>query len=390
MSDKVISFASHRASACFVTDDGGVKFIGDSGKSGNFGYWSKGNGTISTVSGGKVSVKSIGDKSFRPPPTDMGKIVKAQMCYEATFALDEDGRLHVWGSLKKKRWEAIPHNVKMNDIFIDNTMWVFVPKTGGNIVILNSRYSGSPFLMDFKKQLESSTAPISNIACTYGAGFVKYADGSAYVCISEDRDKSETPSNKSFTIPKCDWIGSDGNIILWKSDGEVRSIPCSSYGRHHVNISSDFQGKIENAVDLYGDFDKIVVIDKDNCLHMPHNWLFNGEIESIQLSGKPLAFDLNYVLTSNNRIVPIRDMKWCGASMILAAFPEWADDEDFVLELVKISPSNFAHASSRLRKSVEFSKKVASFGPEHLRYVDGMLRRNRELRSYKRLYEITG
>lgn len=390
MSHKVISFSSHYQSACFVTDDGSVKFIGDSGKSGNFGYWSKGNGTISTVSGGKVSVNSIGDKSFRPPPTEMGKIVKAQMCHEATFALDEDGRLYVWGSLKKKRWEAIPHNVKMKDIFIDNMMWLFIPQSGKNIVIINSRYSESPFLLHFKNQLESSTARIVHTCCTYNAGFIKYDDGSAYVCISEDKDDGGRATNKSFTIPKCDWIGSDGNQIVWKSDGEIRKLPLRE-NRYYRNPSTDhIDSAINAAVDLYGDFDKIVVLDGDNCIHTQANWHFNGETDTIQLSGKPLSFDRNYALTSDNRIVPIMEQKWCGASMVLAAFPEWADDEDFVLGLVKISPSNFANASSRLRKNIEFSKKVASFGPEHLKYVDGMLRRNRELRSYKRLYEITG
>jgi hypothetical protein len=58
------------------------------------------------------------------------------------------------------------------------------------------------------------------------------------------------------------------------------------------------------------------------------------------------------------------------------------------MNLIKETPKNFQFASQRLRKSVEFSKKVAALGPEHLAYVDGMMRRNRELRSYKRLYEM--
>lgn len=390
MSEKVTSFHTGYASACFVTDDGSVKFIGDSGKSGVFGYWSKSIGTVSTVSKGRVSVNSIGDKTFRPPPHDMGRIVKAKLSYHATFAIDESGKMSVWGSVKKKLWETIPHNIKMKDIFINNFMWVFVPQSGNNVVILNSRYDSNPLMLFMRDRIESSTAGISQVSYSYNTAFIKHDDGSAYVCMRKDGDDDKFEI-KSFIIPKCDWIASDGYRIAWKSDGEVRKLDISDRSHYHTTTMELYGDRLNTAVDVHGDFDYLTFLDRDNCIYTPtmRGWGGDNEMVSIQLGDKPLAFDGNYALTANNRIIPIREMKWSGASMILSAFPEWADDEDFVLDLVRISPSNFAHASSRLRKSIEFSKKVASFGPEHLKYVDGMIRRNRELRSYKRLYEIT-
>jgi hypothetical protein len=76
--------------------------------------------------------------------------------------------------------------------------------------------------------------------------------------------------------------------------------------------------------------------------------------------------------------------------MVLAAFPEWQDDEDVVFDLCKLNPRNFLCASDRLRHDVEFCKRIALLGLNALQCVDGKMRRNRELRPLKKLYDMAG
>ena len=94
------------------------------------------------------------------------------------------------------------------------------------------------------------------------------------------------------------------------------------------------------------------------------------------------------VLLESGIVMPICENKYYQTNMILSVFPEWADDEEIVYEMCKICPRNFLSASPRLRKDIEFSKRICLLGASAMEFVDGMVRRNRELRPIQKLYGL--
>jgi hypothetical protein len=381
MKTKVVSFDTDYHAACFVTNHGDVRFVGDSGKYGQFGYWSKGSGTVAVVGSNGVKVNSIGDSSYRPPPQNMGKIIKCVMHYGMTFAITEENDLLVWGTVKKKLWENLPHNEAIKDVFVFGESLAFIT-TKDVPLIVDIRGTGNGIALHIKDAILKYRQPTS-VMCGWGIGYARFSDGTTVVA----HDVEDENDSKTIKFFKCntEWIGADWDFLYWKSNGKVHSL-----SRRDSPQSSNRSDVLQKAVKIHSAGDTICWLTEDNVVHVPsHRWHERGEkpIE-FQLDKEPLAFTYSFILDADGILMPLKEESFGGAHLILSAFPDWADDEDVVMKLIKQSPRNFQFASPRLRKSVEFSKKVAALGPKHLLEVDGMMRRNRELRSFKRLYDL--
>jgi hypothetical protein len=382
MKTKVVSFDTDYNSACFVTNHGDVRFVGDSGKYGQFGYWSKGTGTVSVVDQSGVNVHSIGDNSYRPPPKNIGKIVKCIMHYGMTLAINESNELLVWGTVKKKLWDSLPHNEAIKDIFVFGEQIAFIT-TKDVPCIITLRGCGSALFGTITDALLAHKKP-TNVMASWGGGYARFEDGTTVIA----HDANEDPDNKEIRSFKCntEWVASDWEFLYWKSNGKVHSIE----RRDNSNAKLNRSDALEKAVKVTSKGDHIAWLTDDNVVHLPlHSWhqRDNHPME-FQLDKPPTDFSSSFILDADGILIPMKSESYGGAHLILAAFPDWADDDDVVMKLIKQSPTNFKFASTRLRKSVEFSKKVAALGPKHLEEVDGMMRRNRELRSYKRLYDM--
>lgn len=382
MKTKVVSFDTDYNSACFVTNHGDVRFVGDSGKYGQFGYWSKGTGTVSVINESGVNVHSIGDSSYRPPPKNMGKIVKCIMHHGMTLALNESNDLLIWGTVKKKLWQSLPHNEAIKDIMVFGEQIAFIT-TKDVPCIVTLRGCGSSLSRHITDAMLAHKNP-TNVMASWGVGYARFQDGTTVIVHDSDDD----PDNKEIKSFKCntEWVASDWEFLYWKSNGKVHSIARRDNSNENLNRSD----ALEKAIKVTSTGDHLAWLTDDNVVHIPaHTWYERDkEPSEIQLDKPPTDFSCSFILDADGILIPMKSESYGGAHLILSAFPDWADDEDVVMKLIKQSPTNFQFASPRLRKSVEFSKKVAALGPKHLLEVDGMMRRNRELRSYKRLYDL--
>ncbi len=387
MQTKVVSFDVQYNAACFVTNHGDVRFVGDASKYGQFGYWSKGNSTVAVVNSNGTTVRSLGDKNYRSPPQDMGKIVKCLMRYDATFALDENNKLNVWGTVKKKTWEALPHSEKIKDIIPFGSCAIIFVKEDGKNQLFEFRKIDNLIFANIQAFLNHNKSGISSAAFDHNIGWIRFNNGETVICHDLNDDSCDKPCTPNLFVCQTEWVANDWHYLYWKTSGGVKSITRRDSSHHNPLNRSE---AMKDAVYACSFGDHLCWMNEDYSVHcLSWDWYQRDkEPLSFAFDKKPMSIHPYFIQDADGILISCRKDTWSGADLILSAFPEWADDENIVMNLIKETPKNFQFASQRLRKSVEFSKKVAALGPEHLAYVDGMMRRNRELRSYKRLYEM--
>jgi hypothetical protein len=398
MSIKVDSFFSGSSVAAFTLSDGSIRMIGEAGRDGAFGFYSKGNHSYTKISSNGVIVGSIGNKYFHAPPQNLGHIVKCVTMWGMTFAIDSTGRLYAWGTFKKRQWEAIPFDRTFKNIICIGWGTILFIQMDGTSVPMFLRQEGQP--ANAFCQYAQSFPCIKHATVQRDSGYMMGENGSLLYFWDnngDDNDKSCDWQHK--TVNDCLWASfSDGNLIY--RDGRGVHIAMRSKNKWGTSMSidavEDKTSPIHRAVasaDHFANDHQAFLLD-DNSIMRCINGRFRGDRHEGSLTpmfdGGVKQFDCNFVLTNKGVIIPISDEAWSRTDMVLSAFDEWADDEEIVYDMCKIAPRNFLCASNRLRKDIDFCKKVAQLGPHAYQYIDGMVRRNRELRPYKHMYAMAG
>jgi|688.fasta_scaffold56540_2 hypothetical protein len=398
MSIKVDSFFSGHSAAAFTLSDGSIRMVGEAGREGAFGFYSKGCHSYTKISPNGVIVGSISNKYFHAPPQHIGHIVKCVTMWGMTFAIDNTGRLYAWGTFKKRQWDSIPFDRTFKNIMCVGWGTILFTQTDGTSVPMFLREEGPSTTMFF--QHAKSFPAIKSAAIARDSGYMMGEDGSLlYYWDKNGSDSDKSCDWKCKTVSDCIWASfSDGSLIY--RDGRGVHIAMRGNNKWSTSMSiaavEDKESPIHRAVasaDHFTNDNQAFLLD-DNSILRCINGRFRGDkcegsITPVFEDGVK-QFDCNFVLTNKGVIIPISDEAWSRTDMVLSAFDEWADDEDIVYGMCKIAPRNFLCASNRLRKDVDFCKKIAQLGPHAYQYIDGMVRRNRELRPYKHMYAMAG
>lgn len=402
MTTKVSSFNNIGSSCIFTLENGTIRMIGEPGKSGAFGFYSKGRHTVSTISDEGVNIRSIEDKSFVPPPTRMGKIVQCVTDGHTTFAINESGDLFAWGYFRKKDAKQLPLELKFKRII--RAAWdqiMFVTIDNQNILFTRRE---SDFYAHIRAEL-SEIGPV--VRCSPGASIRYYLDeeGKLMTCTSYkqvDSEENEIEEINKKVVNDCVWAICDEKIYYKTVDGVVHCIEAKSNNnlpsyRHSKDSMLERMWRerdpvMWNAIDARDNFSTgtVAFLHSDNTVHVRNDSPvpFYHRKDSIAFDTNIVDFDTSMVLLDSGIVMPITNNAWTRTDMVLAAFPEWSDDESVVYEMCKLNPRNFLCASERLRNDLEFCKKIALLGQDGLKCVQGKMRRNRELRPIKRLYDM--
>lgn len=393
MSNPKVSYF-YNANGCSVLtlEDGSVRMLGEAGKSGAFGFYSKSRNTVSKITNEGVTVQCIKDKNFAPLPLNMGKIVQCITDGATSFAINDKGKLFVWGFVKAKDNKHLPFGEKIKRIVrIQWDQIVFVTDSNKNILFTRNSDKTENLLRHL-----SSIGGLLHGSSDSRMGFLLDESRTLTVFI-EDRDEEERVHYTEHKINKCVWAFLAEAIYCKDEKGKVyrftQENPKYYYGSHHI-IEDMWKEKnpiLFDAIDarenwhnpLYGfrhEGNTVYVVSTFNR--------GNDTIKSFTFDKEIKQFDPFMVMFNDGMIMPITENIWTRTDMILSAFPEWQDDEDTVYELCKVNPRNFLCASERLRNSVEFCKKIALIGQEAMKCVEGKVRRNRELRPIKKLYDM--
>lgn len=395
MSITVNSFFSGNNCAAFTLNDGSVRMVGEAGREGSFGFYSKGNHSYTKISSSGVIVGSIGNKYFHAPPQNIGHIVRCVSIWGMTHAIDNTGRLYAWGTFKKREWEALPFDRTFSDIVCVGWGHIVFVQTDGTNLVMNHR-DESPASIVFSDHAKSFPA-IKSAALSGNSGYMMDHSGNMlYFWDDGDDKKSEW---KHSTVSGCMWASfSDGSLIYRNGSGvqiAMREENKWSTGTC-IEAVEDSSSLIHSAVAASDNFSNgyqsFILSDNSLLRLMPGRWRGqNGKNNQTPVfEDEVKQFDANFVLTSKGIIIPVSDEAWSRTDMVLAAFDEWADNEDIVYDMCKIAPRNLLCASDRLRKDIDFCKRIAQLGPQAFQYIDGMMRRNRELRTYKHMYAMAG
>lgn len=398
METKVISFSSSYATNTFCLSDGSIRMIGDAGKTGTFGFYSKGTNTVSSISNNGVSVRSIVDTKFILPPTNMGKIIQCETVGTATYAIDEDFNLHYWGTLSKFELKNIPADRKVKRMIVFSfSSVVFVLPNGKNV--LHRMRKGS---------VGDELSELANAMTTCGALKNAFVDN-GYLSLLEENGKltiitfHRTISSGSVTTTKylekievdnCEWIISSSNIYYKTRDKGVCEFITndSRYQKSFIEkLYKDKNPILMNAkmgFHVYAGGSEVCLLTEDGGVVSVNYHTNELSLKAYYFSSPIVQLGCTSVLLESGIVMPICENKYYGTNMILSVFPEWADDEEIVYDMCKICPRNFLSASPRLRKDIEFSKRICLLGASAMEFVDGMVRRNRELRPIQKLYGL--
>jgi hypothetical protein len=405
MSITVTSFFSGYNCAAFTLSDGSVRMIGEAGRDGAFGFYSRGTHSCCKITPNGVNVSSVGNKNFHGPPENFGHIVRCITIWGMTFAIDTTGRLYAWGTFGKKVWESLPFDRTFKDIICAKWGTVVFVQTNGENLIFNFRKDPSAEFMVLEENAKKF-APIASASYDSSGGYMMDASGNMLWFHDKNHefrgDNKKAPKWVTSTVNGCMWASfSEGNLIY----RDVKGVHVAFYdkGNQYRGISriveavhNEPNSPVHNAIAAEDNFNtghqSFLLSDYSIFSYAPqrYNWDKDSQGQSPVFSDGVKQFDSNFVLTNKGVVIPISNEAWSRTDMVLSAFPEWADNEDIVFEMCKISPRNLACASTRLRKDVEFSKRIAALGAHAFLHIDGMVRRNRELRSYKHLYRLSG
>jgi len=393
MNTKVRYFSNAGGCSVFTLEDGSIRMLGSPGTTGAFGFYSKGRHTVSKIANGAVTIQTIKDNRFNPPPQNMGNLIECVTDGNTTYAINDEGNLFVWGFTRKKDHKALPFDKKIKRLIrLGWDQVVFVTETGENIYF--HRREGE-FYDHVAAELESIGGLKYAVADGTTRLYMDEGDNLLTVRSSKKTDKVVVPSID--VVHDCSWALCSDTIYYQTKNGKTHRV---SHGDDsNYNDRSGIREMWEEKSPIM--FDAIDV--REGSSHVGFTFLHpSNKIYTIYANwrsdaNKELTFPKNikqfdnaYVLLENGIVMPISENNWTRTDMVLAAFPEWQDDEDVVFDLCKLNPRNFLCASDRLRKDVDFCKRIALLGYDALLCVDGKMRRNRELRPLKKLYDMAG
>lgn len=384
------------AATSFVTSQGEIRFIGDSGKHGVFGHHAKSYGTISVVNKEGCSLTSVHDSEvFRAAPRGMNGIVKCKFNTYVSIAINDAGKLYVWGYWKKSWLKGLPFDIPVADFFIDeNNLRIF--SKDGDVYKVTFRNADADIenavnTTILAKLLSTKEIPVEIVNDGYHCAWVKYAD---HVSIFVKSVENKEEKFKSFKVDNPMWVESFYDKVFFRDNcGVLRSVDYG-YMDYRRDVDEFFEDCLKSAKFCTNHY----AIREDNspvCLGILYrhstNVLdilsFSGETKILSdqfityLDGKPMPMG-SYARTKDGTTLP-RDI-------VLAAFPEFNDDTEYVLELVKRYPNNLNYASERIRKDIDFNKQIAPISESHYLNIDGGLRRNKEIRTFGKLYSLGG
>ena len=391
MNTKVKYFSSAGGCSVFTLEDGSVRMLGSPGTTGAFGFYSKGRHTVSKISNGTVEIQTIKDNKFNPPAQGMGNIVECVTDGSTTYAINDEGKLFAWGYMRKKDHKILPFDKKIKRMIrLGWDQVVFVTANGENIYF--HRRDGV-FHNDVAEELET----IGAVKCAAADGnsrfYIDEADNLLIAHAFNSNGKEERPVRN--LVRDCAWAISADTIYYQTKDGKTHR---SDNGKDAYSDRWSIKDLWENknpimfdAIDAReGSSDGIAFLHPCNKIYTYHSSWRLAENKGFTFDKEIKQFDNSYALLDNGVLMPISENAWTRTDMVLAAFPEWQDDEDVVFDLCKLNPRNFLCASDRLRNDVEFCKRIALLGLNALQCVDGKMRRNRELRPLKKLYDMAG
>lgn len=394
MDTKVRHFHNSGACSVFTLEDGSVRMLGSPGTGGAFGFYSKGRHTVSNIANGTVTIQTIKDNKFSPPPQDMGKVIECVTDGNTTYAINDEGTLFAWGYMRQKDHKILPFGKKIKRIIrLGWDQTVFVTASGENILF--HRREGE-FYNKVEAELESVGALKYAVTDSSMRLYIDEGDNLLAVYPPESSLKGNEPPVVKL-VRDCAWAICADSIYYQTKDGKTHRAHPDKYssvsGRWGIfdmwteknPILFDAIGACES-----GSRDGFSFLHENNTIHTHFPSWRKDDAKKVSFDKAIKQFDNSCVLLENGMVMPISENEWTRTDMVLAAFPEWQDDEDAVYELAKLNPRNFLCASDRLRKDVEFSKKIALLGYNALCCVDGGIRRNRELRPLKKLYGIAG
>ena len=393
MSIKVRSFDNSSACSVFTLEDGTIRMLGDSGKQGAFGFYSKGRFTVSTIADGRVTIQSIKDKTFVPPPTDMGKVVQCVTDGNTTYAINDEGKLFAWGYMRQKDHKILPFGKKIKRVVrLGWDQMVFVTSDGENVYF--HRRTG-----DFYDIVANELATIGGLKCGSHDGNLRFYldENSNLLAVAPKRVDDNQMCYNPVVVQDCVWAASAETVYYQTKSGTTHRVDRGDgYGYHSAwRLQELWEAKspvIFDAIDARETLNQsgFAFLHDNNTIHTVHPSYYKNQDSKFTFDQKIKQFDFSYVLLESGIVMPISQNAWTRTDMVLAAFPEWQDDEDVVYELAKLNPRNFLCASDRLRKDLDFCKRIALLGHHALVCVDGKMRRNRELRPLKKLYDIAG
>jgi hypothetical protein len=396
METKVISFSSSYATNTFCLSDGSIRMIGDAGKTGTFGFYSKGTNTVSCISNSGVKVRSIVDNKFILPPTKMGKIIQCETVGSATYAIDEDFNLHYWGTLSKFELKNIPADRKVKRmIAFSFSSLVFVLPNGKNVLHRIRKGTVGDELHELANAMTTCGA-LKNAFVDNGYLSLLEENGKLTI-ITFHRSAEKAKSSKwldKIEVDNCEWIISSSNIYYKTTDKGVCEFITNDSRYQKSFLEKLYEEKnpiLLNAkmgFNNYSGGSETSLLTEDNSVVSIDYHTNELNLRSYSFNSPVVQLGCTSVLLESGIVMPIRENKYYQTNMILSVFPEWADNEEIVYDMCKICPRNFLSASPRLRKDIEFSKRISLLGANAMEFVDGMVRRNRELRPIQKLYGL--
>lgn len=381
-----------RQHSSFCMSDGSVRMIGNPGKFGSFGFDSSGRAFRSTISSSGVIFNSVGNKVFVHPPKIQDDIVQCVSNGVQTFALIRDGvrnlkKVIYWGSFLKKQIKNIPP-VATSIICIGSSGFVFVNEYK-NHYYYNTK-KGNEYVN--KEMIDSSTSKV--ILSCFLSIYISYCYREDGICHIGYIDVNEQyPSFKKIVVKNCHWVVYDASKVFY-CYGKNRDIESIGYMHSGAmdKIMLSFPKILQSvkSIEYVLSQDCIVILTNTGQVHTYHN--YTNELRGPYVFSFPVSsINSGFAILQNGIAIPLINNMFSKKDemKVLSAIPEWSDDEDAVYDICKINPDNFLFASKRLRKSIPFSKKIILIGSHVKKYIDGVVRRNPEIRPIIKLYELS-